>query len=397
MSMNVTRSTGIRIRDIAEQAGISVDELAAVAGVATTSETIDGDAIVRVQRFLDEKGLGRPVATTGGNAAAQRSSLENQIEKKANEPPVVDGARAPQPFEVQPNLWAHTLGQHAQLAQWIDQNVGNGDGVITVDELDAFCQRYGHDARYRNGIVGIAMYLGQITLEVNGRVMLARNGQVSVRIDVGSGGAYTNTYQPPANNVQRTSGNPAWDIAAKLVRGYGSASQHEVNTVATILSQAPMPVLRILEARGYQVMVCGVISEARPDMRYERPRGFPPGHTWDNAGGAHDPNRRQILIPRAGMDARAIMHEVGHALDIARGGMLCTGATFMRMYNADYNMLVRNGETYLTQPGDAGPSEGFAESFGRYRSNPWGLQSSYPNLFAYWKWVEENGWREVGG
>jgi hypothetical protein len=77
--------------------------------------------------------------------------------------------------------------------------------------------------------------------------------------------------------------------------------------------------------------------------------------------------------------------------------MLCTGATFMRMYNADYNMLVRNGETYLTQPGDAGPSEGFAESFGRYRSNPWGLQSSYPNLFAYWKWVEENGWREVGG
>jgi hypothetical protein len=90
------------------------------------------------------------------------------------------------------------------------------------------------------------------------------------------------------------------------------------------------------------------------------------------------------------------MHEVGHALDLARGGAMSLGPTFARMYQADLPLLQRNGETYLTQPGDAGPSEGFAESFGRYRDNPGGLQQSYPNLHAYWKWVEQNGFVEVG-
>ena len=312
--------------------------------------------------------------------------------ERASSAPVID-------TRPQPNLYTSSLGQYAQLAQWIDTNLGNRDGVITVAELQAYVARYGHDPRNHHQIVGLAMMLGVSTVQVGNQIAIANVG--NIQISVNGGQVVVNTqggggvrYQAQTVAPPRT--NDVYETARALVRVTPGASRAATDEAIRSLASLPPVILGILARRGTTVIVASTITEYRPDLRFERPRGWPPGSTWQQPAGMHDPSRNEIVLAHGGTSPRVVFHEVGHALDCARGWALSPNATFMKMYNADFYALQVNREHYLTQPGVAGPSEAFAESHMWFHTNPQWLQRAYPNLHAYWQWVQQNGWREVG-
>jgi hypothetical protein len=145
------------------------------------------------------------------------------------------------------------------------------------------------------------------------------------------------------------------------------------NYLAAAVAKFPDKVRQALKDDGVKIRVGASLTDIRPDLKGVQPRGWPPGMTWDNVDGLHDPNDRSIccsefrtLNNNAKVPSRraAIYHETGHAFDDAMGS---TDKTECKdAYNADTAKLTAYGRerlTYFLQKGSAGRRECFAEVF----------------------------------
>ena len=127
--------------------------------------------------------------------------------------------------------------------------------------------------------------------------------------------------------------------------------------------------------------VSNSVVEARPDLAGVRPRGWPLGKTWDVVPGLFSQDTNTVIVatngkyPTGSFDM--IYHEIGHAFDFYNN--LSTSKDFMSAYLADKSYL----GSYFLQPGKAGPSEAFAESFARYYGKDPQMKTNWPNLNTY--------------
>ncbi|MDX2010190.1 MAG: peptidoglycan-binding protein [Myxococcaceae bacterium] len=185
-------------------------------------------------------------------------------------------------------------------------------------------------------------------------------------------------------------------IARRLVKPGGSGTQEDVDAVVAELEKLPLAQLQQLERQGTTVVACrDSVADHRTDLANVQPRGWPPGSSWSQVPGAYAPNNNEVIIattsgpngtravPATGQghgSANIVAHEVGHALDQGAGRPSMNDPEFQRAYQADYAGLA----PYLQQPGEAGPSEAYAESLAMYLSNPDELRRKHPALAAYW-------------
>jgi hypothetical protein len=138
----------------------------------------------------------------------------------------------------------------------------------------------------------------------------------------------------------------------------------------------PAGVRKLLSDKGMAVRVSDNIVDAAPDLKDERPRGWPPGSTFANEDGAFRPDQRLILVSEtfkdsSGKDVRSdrsagvLRHETGHAVDAALDNY-SQEADFKAAYDKDVAAMSPEAKAklaYLLQADGAGAQECFAEIF----------------------------------
>jgi Flp pilus assembly pilin Flp len=196
----------------------------------------------------------------------------------------------------------------------------------------------------------------------------------------GGGGNGGGAAPAPANAAQ---------LAGALVSTAGTATAADRAAVVAEIAKLPVGGLVALQKSGIKITVVrNSIVEALPALKGVRPRGWPPGATWDSVPGSYDPATKQVVIatrggvvPPTGNGHGSVSlaaHETAHAIDAATGGH--NDPAFLAARNQDLAGL----SAYEKQPGAAGLEESYAESMARYYGNPAAMQTTSPALYRYW-------------
>jgi hypothetical protein len=171
--------------------------------------------------------------------------------------------------------------------------------------------------------------------------------------------------------------------------GHGGAGDKA--KVVDEVVKIPRGGLEALKKKGTKIVVChDSVTDVMTELKGVKPRGWPPGMTWDSVPGLYDPaGNRVIVATRGGKvpptgdghgSANLVIHEVGHAIDAAGGGM-SNNADFLQARAKDVAKL----PAYETQAGTAGQEETFAEDMARFYSGEADHAKNYAGLDAYWK------------
>lgn len=146
-----------------------------------------------------------------------------------------------------------------------------------------------------------------------------------------------------------------------------------------IYEKLPEGVRKLLESKGGQLAITPYLThkDGWPTLKGERPRGWPPGTTWDMADGGQSEGKVVVAEYRLGADGKwtkndrtafVVLHESGHALDRAmgKGGVIFTESDeFKVAYERDLTGISKEDKAllgYFLQK-EGGRSETFAEMF----------------------------------
>ena len=172
------------------------------------------------------------------------------------------------------------------------------------------------------------------------------------------------------------------------------------------MARLPPHILDQLEKGGFRFVVRmhSVAEEFDLDERALRPRGYPPGSRMADVTGVFRTNENRAVMgvrPTGDVagrpDAGVVLHEVGHALDHARG-YPSRGADFEVAFNADartepfksgYFSDQSKGGVHTSHEDAA--SEVYAEALQVYYRDPARLQRHSPNLYDYFQRTEPKG------
>ncbi|MCA3013898.1 MAG: hypothetical protein INH41_16075 [Myxococcaceae bacterium] len=262
-------------------------------------------------------------------------------------------------------------------AKWVDEQFGNRDGTVGPRELAAYKRAYGSDAGHLDTIAALERHL-----------------------ELGT----------PAPRPARTvvaPASPALTAAAaarRLVHAGGRGTAADVECVVAELQKLPGRLLDRAYRAGVRVVACrDSVTDHLTNLRGVTPRGWPPGSTWDRVPGLYDPASMTVVmathdgargvtdrsLPDFGYghgSFNALFHEFGHALDGTNAlGADSRSPEFRAAYKRDTAALRAANDTYLLQPGDAGPEEAYAEMAARYFGNDPRLRPTFPNLSAFFE------------
>lgn len=178
------------------------------------------------------------------------------------------------------------------------------------------------------------------------------------------------------------------------LRAGGSAEPSDVTLAAEEMAKMPEEYRQMLKDNGQSVVVCrDSVTDHMTELQGVQPRGWPPGATWDSVPGLYNPEKGEIVVATTGHDTpggaripqtgeghgstNLLLHEAGHAVHHIVGD----DPAFIEARNADYDAL----SDYERQPGAAGVSETFAESFANvFGGNPT-YSTTHPRLDDYWR------------
>ena len=262
-------------------------------------------------------------------------------------------------------------------AKWVDETFGNGDGTLSRRELTAYKRAFGTDAGHTSTIAALERQLALGTTPAR-------------------------TITSPVAPASVTTTLTAEAVAARLVKTGGRGTQADVDTVVTELQKLPAILLQRAERSGVQVVACrDSVTDHLASLRGQTPRGWPPGTTWDSVPALYDPASMSVVmathggaraereLPEPGHghgSSNALFHEFGHALDGTRAlGLDSKSAEFRAAYTNDLPALRSQNQTYLLQPGDAGPEEAYAEIASRFFGKDPTLRTSLPNLNGFFE------------
>lgn len=261
-------------------------------------------------------------------------------------------------------------------AKWVDETFGNADGTLSKRELTAYKRAFGTDAGHTATIAALEKQLA-----------------------LGSTPARSITTPIAPATVTTLD---AEVLARRIVKRGGRGTQADVDAVVSELKKLPPILLQRAERSGVQVVACrDSVTDHLASLRGQTPRGWPPGTTWDSVPALYDPAsmsvvmathdgaRAERLLPEPGHghgSSNALFHEFGHALDATHAlGLDSKSPEFRAAYTNDLPALRSQNQTYLLQPGDAGPEEAFAEVSSRFFGKDASLRSTLPNLSGFFE------------
>lgn len=152
------------------------------------------------------------------------------------------------------------------------------------------------------------------------------------------------------------------------------ASTQFVTTVNDTYSKMSPEVRDLLTKDGTVVTPTRRITDALPELKGQKPRGWPPGLTWDAVDGAYSPSRNLVVVAEETKDTSnkwvksnrtedVTRHEVGHAADFAIG-KLSDSKVYTQAYEDDTKAMpaaLTGTLKYFLQSGDGGKQEACAE------------------------------------
>jgi hypothetical protein len=172
---------------------------------------------------------------------------------------------------------------------------------------------------------------------------------------------------------------------------------------AEAVETVPAHVLAEAGQTGKSVHMGKKVTEVVPHLKGVTPRGWAPGSTWDEADGLYNNSVGEVIVTeetthgKSHRTAGVVRHELGHAVDEAWGetkgepsGLYCNSPEFQAAYEADMKEAAAGPDApslaYYLQPGAAGRSEAFAETFasvhGGGGSSPKMIASNFPRVKA---------------
>jgi len=174
----------------------------------------------------------------------------------------------------------------------------------------------------------------------------------------------------------------------------GNVSPEFVQRCQIAYEKIPLGIRQLVSKKGGTITIADKLTNARPDLKGVQPRGYPSGATWDSSDGCATGLHiyaAETFLPLSDLSGGfrpthrpegIILHETGHVFDNAGGRFvknlqlisgkeylpLSRTKKFVSAYNKDIKDLTRRGligevNSYYRQPGIAGPSEAFAETF----------------------------------
>lgn len=143
-------------------------------------------------------------------------------------------------------------------------------------------------------------------------------------------------------------------------------------TVNDTYNALPQNVRDSLSKDGVKVVPTDKVTDVMPELKGQKPRGWPPGSSWDDVDGAYDTTGKRIIVaqrqnstkPYTNDVAGLTRHETGHAVD--RLNNLSAQAAYTTAYNREVGTVPapdKQALDYFLQTGDAGREETFAETF----------------------------------
>jgi hypothetical protein len=187
--------------------------------------------------------------------------------------------------------------------------------------------------------------------------------------------------------------NPNLALATSLVKTGGSGTAEDAKLVAESLAKLPKSTLEQMQKNGTKVIACrDSVTDYRTDLKGVRPRGWPPGSTWDKVPGSNMRDKNEVVIavtghgtaagphvPKTGEGHGSVnlaAHEATHSID--RGSPSPSESEdFKKARDADMAKL----PDYEKQAGEGGPRETYAESAARHAE---GKDQDTPHLKKYW-------------
>lgn len=187
------------------------------------------------------------------------------------------------------------------------------------------------------------------------------------------------------------------ELARGLCDAEGSADAADAELVAQELAKMPREDLERMEANGTRVAVCrGSVTDCRPGLAGDPPRGWPEGTDWSKVPGCYDDSTNRVVVATRGHgtergahvpdtgdghgSANLAIHEAYHGLDY-KSGKPSSGADFTSVRAAAPGEL----SDYMSQSGQAGEEESFAESAARRFGCPPDVVPEQPRLDDYWR------------
>lgn len=147
-----------------------------------------------------------------------------------------------------------------------------------------------------------------------------------------------------------------------------------VTTVTDTYAKMSPEVRDLLDKDGTVVTPTRRITDALPELKGQKPRGWPPGLTWDAVDGAYSPSRNLVVVAEETRDTSnqwvkskrtedVTRHEVGHATDYAIN-KLSDSKAYTQAYEDDIKAMpaaLTGTLKYFLQSGDGGKEEACAE------------------------------------
>lgn len=164
------------------------------------------------------------------------------------------------------------------------------------------------------------------------------------------------------------------NLASQLVSAAGTATAEDIPPVIAELSKLPANILQsMVDEESKVIVVRNSVVEYYPELSGVRPRGWPPGSTWDDVPGAARASRNELVVATTSINGERavpprgdghgaynlVLHEAGHIYDALIGGR--ENPDFVEARNQDIE-AGRLTTPYLLQEGNAGRSETFASS-----------------------------------
>ncbi len=206
--------------------------------------------------------------------------------------------------------------------------------------------------------------------------------------------AFDASRAPPQPTAEQLAARKA--VADGLTKPVGSATAADSALVVGHLTKMPKALLDALKKNGTKIQTCrGSVTDYLTALKGVKPRGWPPGSTWDSVPGLQQPDTKEVVIATIGHAAGnphvpatgeghgcadLVIHESAHGVDFAFKPLLSAGAPFNAARTPDKPAL----DAYESQPGAAGQQETFAESCARFYSNDPSSLENTPHLHKYW-------------
>jgi hypothetical protein len=242
------------------------------------------------------------------------------------------------------------------------------------------------------------------TYDTNGNLVTDRNTQADgsyFETTKNKDGTTTKHDQDANGNFTEARFNDKGELVTPILDAKSTASTIFVNHVRDQINQMPDGVKKLLANDRTHIVASGMVLDAIPDAKDNKPRGHDEGKSWNDLDGAQSSESKRIVTAERTSDRAnggfsqrtdgVLKHETGHAVDRALG-YDSNSAEFRAAYEKDIAAMTpaqKAAEKYQLQDGGAGRSEAYAEIYGAVNgssANPSETAqklATYPNTAEY--------------